>query len=114
MLLNVPVAVSPLDHCQLGPLTAPSGSVRVAVTAVPTPGDAWESVTLPASSTLFTLIVTSTVSELLEGSVAVSVTTYDALSSKSMVAPVLTVIAPVLVFSAKSPLNAVMSVPSTE
>ena len=68
MGVNVPPAVSDIDHCHDSLLVFPSGSVNVAVTACPAvivPG----SVTAPASSMLVTVTTTlmsssSSVSEL--------------------------------------------------
>ena len=51
-----------LSHTHVVPLTVPSRSVKVAVSAVPTWGWAGASVTVPSSSRLVTLIVTSMVS----------------------------------------------------
>ena len=61
-------------HCQLRPVTPPSGSVNTAVNAVSTSGLFEDNVTAPGSSTFVTLTVTTMLSEAFEGSVAVTVT----------------------------------------
>ena len=122
MLLKLPVAVFPRDHCQLWPLTPPSGSVRVALSGRFSTGRSVDNATVPASSRLVTLIVTDMVSSMLEDalpngsllSVTPMVTAYEGLLSKSMVAPDFTLTCPLPVLSVKSSLNAVRSVPLTE
>ena len=61
MRVNDPVAVVALAHCQVTPVAPPSGSIRVAVSDAPTRGLADDSVTVPASSSLVTLMVTAMV-----------------------------------------------------
>ena len=67
-----------LSHTHVVPLTVPSGSERVAVSAVATWGEDDESVTAPSSSTLMTVMVTSMVS-----SVAVSTPPKSSLLSRT-------------------------------
>ena len=62
MAVKLPVAVEAHDHCHVTPTVAPSGSLSVAVSAVPACGRPDESATVPASSALVTSTVTSTVS----------------------------------------------------
>ena len=60
MLLNDPVAVSPRAHRHDGLETVPSGSVTEAVASTP-PLNVAGNVTVPASSLLFTEMVTAMV-----------------------------------------------------
>ena len=71
MSTNVPVALAEDAHCQVSLVTPPSGSVRLAATAVPTCGLDGSSFTVPASSSLVTVIVTAMVAST-EGSSVLS------------------------------------------
>ena len=60
MSVKVPCMVMDLDHCHVTlPAVTMSGSVRVAVTSMPTTGCAGVRVAVPSSSTLVTVTVTS-------------------------------------------------------
>ena len=79
MLSKLPVAWSvelDLAHCHLTSDTAPSMSVRVAVSAVPIRGCNSDSVTVPSSSTFVTVTVTSISSVWSSLSVATTVMLY--------------------------------------
>ena len=114
-LMVVKLLVEVADHAQVQvvPVMPPSGSVTFAVRGLFTVGVARDRVTAPGSSTSVTLMVRAMVSVPLEGSVAVIVTEYDGLPSKSMVALDLTVISPLEAFRLKSSLNAASSTPTT-
>ena len=79
----VKVEPSPRCHCQVWPVTPPSPSTTVAVTAVPTLITVGMNVTLPSSSTSVTLTVTETVSVAPGPSVTLSVNVWLELASKS-------------------------------
>ena len=75
MSMKVPPMVMDLDHRHVAPVTPPSGSDRLAVNAASTTNGAIDDrVTVPVSSTLMTVTVTSMVSEALSSSVALTVT----------------------------------------
>ena len=57
--MKVPSMVMDLDHCQVVSVIMPSGSDSIAVIAVPTTGWVGDRVTVPASSSLVTMTVTS-------------------------------------------------------
>ena len=69
------------SHCQEWADVAPSGSVRLAVTVLPALGAWLLSATTPASSTLFTVMVTTASAEAPCTSVAVMLTVWLALVS---------------------------------
>ena len=68
--LKDPAGATDSAHCQVVPVTPPSGSARMAVTAAPTLGRISDRVTIPFSSTLVTATVTLMVSAAPAGSVA--------------------------------------------
>ena len=91
MSVNGPVAAAPCAHCQVAPLSPPSGSASSALSGIASSGCSTDSVTVPASSTLVTVMVTATLSSVLgvpsgvpdasSPSVTAMVMEYDALVS---------------------------------
>ena len=114
MVVKLPVEVADQDQLQVSLVMPPSGSLRVAVRGSPTTGVGWDRLTVPASLTLVTVMVTSISSVPPEGSVAVIVAEYEGLASWSMVASDFTVISPLGVSRLKSWLKSVSSVPPSE
>ena len=73
-------------HCQVTPVTPPSGSARTAVRTLPTAGCAGDTAKVPGSLTLVTLIVTVMVLPPPSSSRAMTDTWYRDLDSKSSAA----------------------------
>ena len=81
MRVNGPVAVVPRCQLQLSAVPAPSGSVSAAVNGKSRAGVSGDSVTIPASSRLVTLMVTGTEASTPTVSAAIAVIEYESLVS---------------------------------